>query len=63
MTYRTNAGDVLPDWTRGARVVVSVLRGEDIGRFTDGLSWRGSAAERCALHGGQTRTYPFEVKD
>jgi len=63
MNYRTNPGDVLPDWTRGARVVVKVERAEDIHRYTDGLCWRGSTSERCALHGGQTRPQPFEVRD
>lgn len=59
--YRTLPGDVLEDWQRGPRVVVSVLRGEDIHRFVDGRCYRGSAAERCAIYGG--RLQRFEVKE
>lgn len=59
----TKVGDVLFDWSRtkagdhtaGYRVVVHVTRPEDLGRLTDGIWWRGSSAERCALHGGHAR--------
>jgi hypothetical protein len=61
--YRTNPGDVIQQVGYPDRVVVQVWRGEDIGRFTDGLWRRGSSAERCALHGGQTRTQVFQVRD
>jgi hypothetical protein len=54
-TYRTKPGAVFHDWRRGDRVVVSILRSEDLGRFTDGVWWKGSSAERCALHGGHPR--------
>jgi len=60
---RLKIGAVIHDWQRGDLVVVGNLGPEDLGRFTDGLSWRGSTAERCALHGGQTRTQVFEVRD
>lgn len=61
--YRTNPGDVLHDWRRGDRVVVRVERGEDIAKYCDGRYYKGSNAERCALHGGQTRPQTFEVRD
>jgi hypothetical protein len=59
----TNVGDVIFDWSRtkpndresGYRVVTRVIRCEDLGRFTDGVWWKGSSAERCALHGGHPR--------
>lgn len=63
MSYRTNPGDVLPDWQRGPRVVVKVDRAEDIFRYVDGRFYRGSTSERCALNGGQTRPQTFEVRD
>ena len=63
MTYRTNVGDRLRDWRRGDRVVVAIWRAEDLGRFTDGWGWRGSTAERCALHGGATRPQDFGVRE
>ncbi len=67
----TQVGDVLFDWSRtkpgdhsaGYRVVTRVMRPEELGRLTDGLWWRGSSAERCALHGGSTRRQVFEVRD
>lgn len=74
MNGRTNAclhiGAEVYDWTRskpndhdaGWRVVIAITRPEDLGRFTDGANWRGSAAERCALHGGHARQR-FDVKD
>lgn len=57
---RCEIGDVLFDWSRTKagdhsqawREVVAIIRPEQLGRFTDGVVWRGSSAERCALHGG-----------
>lgn len=59
---RLKIGAVIRDYTRGDRVVVASLGPEDIGRFTDGTAWRGSAGERCALHGGLTRPQEFGVR-
>lgn len=58
---KVDVGDVLHDWTRGDRVVVAVIRPEDLHRYTDGRWRRGSTAETCALHGG--RRQRFEVRD
>lgn len=62
---KLEVGDVLRDWSVGVRQVVSVLRPEHLHRFTDGLSnyYRGSNAERCALHGGSTRPHNLGVRD
>jgi hypothetical protein len=48
--YRTQIGDRIRDPYSGDVEVVGVLRAEDLGRFVTG-SYRGSSAERCALHG------------
>ncbi len=44
----------LRDWTRGGRVeVVSVIRPEDLHKFTDGHGYRsGGKGEKCALYAG-----------
>ena len=60
---RLEVGDVLRDWTRGDRVVVSILRPEDLHRFSDDVLWRGSVAERCALHGASMRRQDFGIRD
>lgn len=62
----TKVGKVLFDWSRtktenhraGERVVVAVIRPEDLGRYTDGARiWRGSTGEQCALFGGKKRSW------
>jgi hypothetical protein len=51
----TNVGDVIFDWSRTKPNDRESGYREDLGRFTDGVWWKGSSAERCALHGGHPR--------